>query len=163
MTCPVRGDVTLDCAAGRFVLRRHDPPMRALSRDILAAAGEPDIWREHDAPMTRRWHDAAIVSHAGSELAGSIWLRDAEIAFIVAAPWRGRGLGRAAVRAFCADAFDRHGYAAIHAYVERDNAPSRRVVEGAGFRFCDLIQPGRGSRARCPLLYYRLLRGAPSG
>ena len=138
------------CAAGQFDLLEHDARMRALSHDMLAAAGEHDIWREAASPSVRRWHDSAIVFGPDRQLAGSVWLLDAEIAFFVALAWRGRGIARAAVRAVCADAFGKLGYAALHAYVERNNIPSAR--DAAGFRRAG----ARNRRRRFPDPRYRV-------
>jgi RimJ/RimL family protein N-acetyltransferase len=58
-----------------------------------------------------------------------------EIGYGLAAPYRGRGYGRQAVRALARWLLGQPGVTAVLAHADPGNVPSRRSLEGAGFRF----------------------------
>ena len=70
---------------------------------------------------------------------------EANIAFYLARPYWGRGLGTEAARAFVAYGFDELHLRRIVAGINADNAASIRVVQRAGFR---LSREGEGGGNR---------------
>lgn len=57
-----------------------------------------------------------------------------EIGYGLAAPYRGRGYGRQTVRALSKWLLAQPGIAGVVAHTDPDNVPSRRSLEGAGYR-----------------------------
>ena len=95
----------------------------------------PEAW------LNGRAFNFAIVEVAGGGLLGSIAVdRSAddvevgEIGYWVAAPARGRGVATRAVRLLAVWAFRALGLRRLEITTHRDNAPSQRVAEHAGFR-----------------------------
>src|SRR5436305_3115434 len=58
-----------------------------------------------------------------------------EIGYGLAVPYRGRGYGRQTVRALARWLLGQPGVSAVLAHTDPRNLPSRRSLEGAGFRF----------------------------
>jgi RimJ/RimL family protein N-acetyltransferase len=69
-------------------------------------------------------------THGPPDPAGAV-----EIGYGLAAPYRGRGYGRQTVRALARWLLGQPGVSAVLAHTDPDNVPSRRSLEGAGFRY----------------------------
>jgi RimJ/RimL family protein N-acetyltransferase len=64
----------------------------------------------------------------------SLNLATASVAYVVGAPYRGRGLGRRAVARLVAHAYDVLGWQRTYLEIEADNVGSISVARAAGFR-----------------------------
>lgn len=76
--------------------------------------------------------NGALIGHCGLG-----WLEpldEVEVAYLLAAPYWGRGLGSEAVRASLDHGFGHHGFARIVAIAPPENLGSLRVMERCGMR-----------------------------
>ena len=63
-----------------------------------------------------------------------------EIGYGLAAPYRGRGYGRQAVRALAQWLLGQPGITGVLAHTDPENVPSRRSLESAGFRLDGVVR-----------------------
>jgi ribosomal protein S18 acetylase RimI-like enzyme len=107
--------------------------------------------------------EATLVEHDGAPAGAAflVFMRPGEapetkvaelLALAVAAPFRGRGLGRALLAHVVARARGmsrRHGIAALRLAVAEGNATARRLFESAGFRYHEAAEGAypRGQKA----------------
>ena len=91
--------------------------------------------------------------------------RSGELAYMVVPEARGRGLARAAVRAFGEWAFSTLGLARLQLRIAPDNAASIRVAESCGYSFEGILRSSFELRGRREdsALYARLPDDAPPG
>ncbi|HXK14080.1 MAG TPA: GNAT family protein [Gaiellaceae bacterium] len=97
-------------------------------------------WEENGATRsfaTRRADTGVLVGGCQLRLREK---RMAELSYWTFPSHRGRGFARCAAALVCRFAFQNLGVERIEAYVEPDNAASRRVVEGVGFREEGLVR-----------------------
>jgi GNAT superfamily N-acetyltransferase len=106
---------------------------------------------------------AVVVARAGAELAGAYYLkpnfpgRAAHIAnagFVVAPPWRGRGVGRALVEDSLVEA-RRLGFDAMQFNLVFESNPARRLYEELGFEVTGRVPAAVGGEDA--LVYWRSL------
>jgi 8-oxo-dGTP diphosphatase len=157
----------------------HDPAEAAA---LAALADDPEVARMTSSitrPFTTEMARARIArALANPESAVLGALRDGdgrlageggflgrvapEILFWLGAPWRGSGLGHAALAAVLARVFAERAVIAARAECHADNAPSRAVLGAAGFlpdgAGLDADHPERGDPVRT--LRFRLDRAA---
>lgn len=135
------------------VLRRARPE----DADFLAElAGEAFAAYGDYRPLVAAWAadphvEVTLAEHHGARAGAAflVFLRPGEapdtkvadlLALAVAAPLRGRGIGRALVAHVVARARDvarRHGISAVRLAVAEGNAAARRLFESAGFAYQD--------------------------
>ena len=130
-------------------LWRNDPIARAQSRN-----SEPITWSDHTNWLTAALADPSrrtLIAETEGVRVGTIRFDSTghgacEVSLAVAPDRRGCGIGRAMLRAACAQM----GSADIDAAVRADNVPSRKLFESCGFRPIGGAEPG--------FLRYRLAR-----
>jgi RimJ/RimL family protein N-acetyltransferase len=90
----------------------------------------------------------AVRLRASNELIGALRLRGNRISFLIAPPHWGQGLASELVAGACGILPARYRLDHLEAEVLLDNQPSRRVLEGQGFRCVGPVEirvPGRSS------------------
>jgi len=98
-------------------------------------------WCRDQADWTDGSHRSfTIVEHDADEVVGtcSLWginqaQRSAEVGYRIAAPWRGRGIARAAASAVAAYGFEAFRLRRVQLHHATDNPASCAVALGAGF------------------------------
>ena len=124
----------------------------ASDRSIVEQTRLPDPYPEDGAerwiayarPRHQRSEEFTFAVEHDGEVVGACGLivsedgREAELGYWIGRPYWGRGLATDAARAAVAFAFDRTDVDRVVALPLAANAPSRRVLEKAGFRFVDL-------------------------
>jgi RimJ/RimL family protein N-acetyltransferase len=132
--------------AGDLILRPVQPELAAaLAAGDFAGITPGDGWPHEDSldglGMVARGHslgwlvtlDGVVVGECGThgppDAAGVV-----EIGYGLAAPYRGRGYGKAVVRALSQWFIGQPGITGVLAHTLPGNAPSRRSLESAGFR-----------------------------
>jgi RimJ/RimL family protein N-acetyltransferase len=130
-----------DADAGAIAAMMEDP-------EIARWTQAPSPYRERDAVEWLALHPAllrrgeelplAVVDAQSGELAGSMSVRfrgegRGEFGYLMAAGFRGRGLGTRALRLFASWAFQTHALARLEVLVQPENEPSLAMAERAGF------------------------------
>jgi RimJ/RimL family protein N-acetyltransferase len=153
----------------------HAPSIQALvegDREILAQTRLPDpyppdgaaSWIAYALPRHERGEELsfAIVTDAG-EVIGACGLvvsedrKAAELGYWIGRAYRGQGHATTAVRAALQHAFAVAGLKRVFALPLATNAPSRRVLEKAGFRLLGL-QPAEARWAGQEQALYEITR-----
>jgi RimJ/RimL family protein N-acetyltransferase len=125
----------------------NDPGVRAVSRNAASITAD-----QHERWFLERLADPAtalymIVDESGSAI-GVIRLEHrgshSEVSLAIHREERGRGVGRAAIRAAVALSSARWPGLPAHAWIAEDNLASRRSFEAAGFSH--IASEERGSR-----------------
>lgn len=116
-------------------------------------AGQPsnfDYGRARENKRTLVARDPTL-----DRIVGSVELKETSLGYFVDPAFWGGGYGKELVRACCDFFLAACGIDEIHAMVLRENIPSRRIVEGAGFIFqgLDKVRINQ-SMVEMPMLKY---------
>ncbi len=142
-----------------------EPQVAAHADEMFEVLGDPAIYRyENEPPVSREWLRTRFTrlesrrSGNGSEqwLNWVIRLRDgtlagyvqatvrpdesAAVAYVLASPYWGKGIGSAAVRAMIGELHARYGVKVLDATLKRTNLPSQRLLERMGFELAAPVQ-----------------------
>ena len=106
------------------------PYVRADAEEFLhscLSAGETCLFRAIQA-------DGRLAGSVSLTCGSDVYRRSAELGYWLGTDFHGQGIMTKAVKQICLMGFDRWDIARIYAEPFADNAPSRRVLEKAGFR-----------------------------
>lgn len=103
--------------------------------------------------------DGRAVGSISLCLGGDVYARTAELGYWLAEAYWGRGIMTEAVRQICREGFARWDIVRIYAEPFAHNAPSRRVLEKAGFTLEGILRQSVFKRYElCDSCMYALLR-----
>lgn len=129
--------------------------------------GGAALWIAYARPRHRRGEEYTFAVESGGAVVGACGLivsddrREAELGYWIGRPYRGRGFATDAARAAVAFAFQRTGLDRVLALPLATNAPSRRVLEKAGFWLTGL-RPGEARwEGREQAVYETVRAGTP--
>ena len=106
-----------------------------------------------NAPLNGQGYQLAIMRSADDRLLGCVRLDHQELSYFIDRPFWGQGYGARAMKWVSENILSKSKGALFHAFTERDNLASIRLLESAGCAFSGLTQ--QCSRFKT-LLQYRL-------
>ena len=120
----------------------------------ICVTGDPEItlFRAIEA-------DGHVIGSIALSRGSDVYQKTAELGYWLAEEFWGKGIMTRAVRQLCREGFSRWDIARIYAEPFAHNAPSRRVLEKAGFTLEGIMRRGVYKRGRvCDYCMYALLR-----